>query len=68
MADIEKYMPGIMKTIDSGLNQKEDTETHKRLVPALIRKGIDSVNLSMFNEDTKKKLLNHFYSRKKPKN
>jgi len=56
--DIEKYMPGIMKTIDSGLNQKEDTDTHKRLVPALIRKGIDSINLSMFNEDTKKKLLN----------
>src|SRR3989338_6826210 len=35
----------------------EDFNTFKKLVPVLLEKGVDNVNLSMFNEATRKKLL-----------
>src|SRR3989338_4286183 len=39
-------------------HQSQDMENFKRIVPVLLEKGIDNVNLSMFDEATKSKLLN----------
>ena len=36
----------------------EDLNTFRKLVPVLLEKGVDNVNLSMFNDETRKKLLN----------
>ena len=37
---------------------KEEQSGIKKIVPSILRKGIENLNLSMFDEETKRKLLN----------
>ena len=39
-------------------HSSQDMENFKRIVPVLLEKGIDNVNLSMFDDATRGKLLN----------
>ena len=53
-----------MEMIDKGILRRvyekipDEQNQFKKIVPALLRKGLDNVNLSMFDEFTKRELLN----------
>jgi len=55
---VKKMVAEIADSNERFMSHSQDIENFKRIVPVLLEKGIDNVNLSMFDEGTKSKLLN----------
>src|SRR3990167_3911191 len=55
---VKKMVAEIADSNERFMSHSQDIENFKRIVPVLLEKGIDNVNLSMFDEATKSKLLN----------
>ncbi|MEK6828484.1 MAG: hypothetical protein AABX78_03980, partial [Nanoarchaeota archaeon] len=55
---VKKMVSEIADSNEKFMSKSQDLENFKRIVPVLLEKGIDNVNLSMFDEGTKSKLLN----------
>ena len=53
---VEYIKKSISKIMDEV--QKGDDAEFSKIVPALLKKGLDNIDLSMFNEETKVELLN----------
>src|SRR3989338_10764318 len=54
MDHLTKAAPRLVEEYNAGV----DDSAFSRVIPALIKKGLDNVNLSMFSEEKKKELLN----------
>ena len=50
---IERVVPRIMEDISS-----VEKDRPLKIIPAIMKKGIDNINLSMFNEELRRRLLN----------
>src|SRR3989338_9774467 len=49
---LTKHIPALVKAYT------KEEETCERMVPLLIKKGIDNINLEMFSEDMQRSILN----------
>src|SRR3989344_321227 len=54
MDHLTKAAPRLVEEYNAGV----DDSAFSRVIPALMKKGLDNVNLSMFSEEKKKELLN----------
>ena len=48
----------ITKNIKKLVDENEQGSSYAKIVPSIVKKGIDNVNLSMFDDDTRSGLLN----------
>ena len=55
---VKKIVSDIADSNQKFMNSTSDLDNFKRIVPVLLEKGIDNVNLSMFDDATRGKLLN----------
>ena len=54
---VEHIKNKISDLVDEYYKKEEDNSSFKKIVPTLIKKGLENVNLSMFSEERKKELL-----------
>lgn len=57
---LQKVVSNVNETVLEMRKKEEKLNNFKRILPALLEKGLDNINLSMFDEDTKLALLNAF--------
>ncbi|MBI1935923.1 hypothetical protein HYS31_05770, partial [Candidatus Woesearchaeota archaeon] len=53
---VKKMVAEIADSNEKFMSHSQDMENFKRIVPVLLEKGIDNVNLSMFDDATRGKL------------
>src|SRR3989344_1711717 len=54
---VQKLVTDIVEKNAGILNPKEDPNKFSKMVPSLMKKGIDNLNLSMFNHELKFNIL-----------
>src|SRR3989338_3031706 len=57
MSDNKLMHKIVNNLVEQTTQQPDEVNNFKKILPSLIEKGIDNINLSMFNEETKKQLL-----------
>ncbi|MEK6822259.1 MAG: hypothetical protein AABY13_00395, partial [Nanoarchaeota archaeon] len=55
---MRKMVDNMAQASQAVLNKKPEMDNFRRIVPSLIEKGLDNINLTMFNEETRLGILN----------
>ena len=57
---LQKVVSSVAENVMEMRKKEEKLSNFKKILPALLEKGLDNINLSMFDEETKVALLNAF--------